>query len=136
MGPQIVSFKNATHGSIVPIAGGSGSSATGPQYALRKNVSDPSGDSWIRENEAPHPHNHLITTSLPPHYQLIINSLSPHCPSGNSWIRENEALHSNTHTSVIAHTACASGIRIRKRKRKRPTQPAQSTLCRGVVKED
>merc|ERR1712060_562417 len=36
--PQIVSFKNATHGSIVPIAGGSGSSATGPQYALRKNV--------------------------------------------------------------------------------------------------
>lgn len=39
-------------GSIVPIAGGSGSSATGPQYALRKNVSDPSGDSWIRENEA------------------------------------------------------------------------------------
>lgn len=50
--PQLVKLFNATHASIVPVAGGSGSTEEGPQYMLRKNMSDPSGDSWIRDNAA------------------------------------------------------------------------------------
>merc|ERR1711862_548519 len=46
---QKATWENATYGVIVPIAGGS-SSDSGFQYVLRKNISDPSGDSWIREN--------------------------------------------------------------------------------------
>jgi len=46
--PQITSWTNASYGVITPIAGGS--SDSGFQYVLRKDTSDSSGDTWIREN--------------------------------------------------------------------------------------
>jgi hypothetical protein len=47
--PQITRWTNATYAVIVPVAGGS-TDDSGFQYVLRKNTSDPSGDTWIREN--------------------------------------------------------------------------------------
>lgn len=47
--PQISSWTNDTYAVIGPIAGGSDDDS-GFQYVLRKDTSDPSGDTWIREN--------------------------------------------------------------------------------------
>jgi len=46
---QSTTWTNSTYAVIVPVAGGS-TSDSGLQYVLRKNTSDPSGDTWIREN--------------------------------------------------------------------------------------
>jgi len=45
---QVATWTNSTYSVIVPIAGGADES--GFQYVLRINETDPSGDSWIREN--------------------------------------------------------------------------------------
>merc|ERR1712032_1403470 len=47
--PQITTWTNASYGVIVPIAGGS-SADSGFQYVLRRDESDPTGDTWVREN--------------------------------------------------------------------------------------
>mmetsp|Transcript_102646 Transcript_102646/g.187439 ORF Transcript_102646/g.187439 Transcript_102646/m.187439 type:complete len:275 (+) Transcript_102646:84-908(+) len=47
--PQRTRWTNSTYAVITPIAGGS-TSDSGFQYVLRRNNSDPSGDTWIREN--------------------------------------------------------------------------------------
>jgi hypothetical protein len=47
--PQITAWTNSSYAVIVPIAGGS-TSDSGFQYVLRRNTSDVSGDTWIREN--------------------------------------------------------------------------------------
>jgi len=46
--PQVCRWTSPTYAVITPIAGGS--SDSGFQYVLRINDTDPSGDSWIREN--------------------------------------------------------------------------------------
>lgn len=46
--PQVAQWTNASYAVIVPIAGGS--SDSGFQYVLRRDESDPTGDTWIREN--------------------------------------------------------------------------------------
>lgn len=47
--PQVTRWTNASYAVIAPVAGGS-TSESGFQYAFRRNTSDPSGDTWIREN--------------------------------------------------------------------------------------
>lgn len=47
--PQILSWVNSSYAKIVPIVGSS-TADSGSQYILRKNESDTSGDTWIREN--------------------------------------------------------------------------------------
>jgi hypothetical protein len=47
--PQKTTWTNSSYAVIVPIAGGS-TSDSGFQYVLRRNESDPTGDTWIREN--------------------------------------------------------------------------------------
>jgi len=50
--PQVAQWQNSTYAVIVPIAGGS-TADSGVQYVLRRNDSDPSNDTWIRENLGP-----------------------------------------------------------------------------------
>merc|ERR1712190_623025 len=45
--PQKATWKNSGYAVIQPVTGGSDSSF---QYVLRLNDTDPSGDTWIREN--------------------------------------------------------------------------------------
>eukprot|EP00931_Biecheleriopsis_adriatica_P089993 TRINITY_DN64046_c0_g1_i1.p1 TRINITY_DN64046_c0_g1~~TRINITY_DN64046_c0_g1_i1.p1 ORF type:complete len:320 (-),score=42.63 TRINITY_DN64046_c0_g1_i1:3-962(-) len=47
--PQVSFWTNSSYGRIVPIAGGS-TADSGFQYVVRKDESDPNGDTWIREN--------------------------------------------------------------------------------------